>query len=137
VSTYSFPTNRLSRSRNTAQQIKPGEYNFFNDNQTPDVPLAYAEGGPAVGPPGDGAQGYIQGPGDGREDLIDARLSNDEYVLDAETMALLGNGSPSAGADKMDEFRSNLRKHKGAALAKGKFSPQAKPVEGYLSMGAK
>lgn len=131
-SSYVFPTGRLNRGRNAKTQDKPGEYVFFDDNQTPDVPTTYAEGGMTDGPPSGGAEGYIQGPGDGREDMIPARLSNDEYVLDAETLALLGNGSPSAGADKMDVFRVNLRKHKGAALARGKFSPPAKSVEGYL-----
>lgn len=135
-SSYVFPVGRLNRTRNTKTQDKPGEYRFFDDNQTPDVPTTYAQGGATGEGPMDGGssvQGYIQGPGDGREDAIPARLSNDEYVLDAETMALLGNGSPSAGADKMDEFRANLRRHKGAALAQGKFSPQAKSVEGYLT----
>ncbi len=133
---YSFPTNRLARTRtpNSTGPMKPGEYNFYQDNQTPDVPTTYAEGGDVMGgAPDGGAQGYIQGPGDGRQDAIPAKLSNDEYVLDAETMALLGNGSPSAGADKMDQFRANLRKHKGKVLAQGKFSPDAKSVEGYLS----
>lgn len=120
-----------TRRKNSDKPIAPGEYNFYDDNQIPTP--GYAGGGDVMGPPGgEGAQGYIQGPGDGRDDLIPAKLSNDEYVMTAEDMALLGNGSPSAGADKMDQFRINLRKHKGKALAQGKFSPDAKPIEGYL-----
>lgn len=64
----------------------------------------------------------------GRADDVNAKLSAREYVIDAETMALLGDGNPDAGAKKMDEFRQNVRKHKGAALAKGKISPDAKPA---------
>lgn len=131
-STYTFPTTPLQRTRrkNSNEPMPAGEYNFYNDNY---IPSGFAEGGDVMGgPPDGGAEGYIQGPGDGRADMIPARLSNDEYVMTAEDMALLGNGSPSAGADKMDQFRVNLRKHKGKALARGHFSPDAKPVEGYL-----
>lgn len=130
-STYTFPTTPLQRTRrkNSNDPMPAGEYNFYNDNY---IPSGFAEGGDVVGGADGGAEGYIQGPGDGRADMIPARLSNDEYVMTAEDMALLGNGSPSAGADKMDQFRVNLRKHKGKALAQGHFSPDAKPVEGYL-----
>jgi len=74
----------------------------------------------------------VKGPGHGREDLIPALLSDGEYVIDAETMALLGNGSTDAGAKMMDGFRENIRKHKGAKLAKGGISPNAKSPLQYL-----
>lgn len=77
----------------------------------------------------------VQGDGDGREDAIPARLSDGEYVIDAETVALLGNGSSKAGAAKLDQFRVNVRKHKGRELAKGKFSADAKRPEAYLAGG--
>jgi hypothetical protein len=71
--------------------------------------------------------------GGGRADDVNAKLSRKEYVMDAESMALLGDGDPDKGADKMDAMRNNLRKHKGKALAKGKFSPNAKKAaEEYL-----
>ncbi|MEN9935991.1 MAG: hypothetical protein RLZZ387_2570 [Chloroflexota bacterium] len=84
----------------------------------------YATGGFAVG-----------GPGDGRDDKIPAMLSDGEYVIDAETVALLGNGSSKAGADALDVFRTNIRKHKGQKLAKGNFSVNAKKPEKYLKKG--
>lgn len=68
----------------------------------------------------------------GRSDTIDAKLSPGEYVMDAETMALLGNGSVGAGAKKMDELRSSIRAHKGKALARGKISPNAKSPLAYM-----
>lgn len=74
----------------------------------------------------------------GREDNIDAKLSENEYVIDAETVALLGDGSPEKGAQKLDEMRQNIRRHKGGALARGQISPDAK--EGalqYLAKGGK
>ena len=77
----------------------------------------------------------VQGDGDGRSDSIDARLSDGEYVMDAETVALLGNGSNKAGAGKLDRLRVNIRKHKGRKLAKGALSADAKAPERYLAGG--
>lgn len=77
----------------------------------------------------------VEGPGTGRSDDIPAVLSDGEYVIDAETVALLGDGSSKAGAKRLDELRVNLRKHKGRNLAKGKFSVNAKRPEKYLSGG--
>ena len=56
-------------------------------------------------------------------------------MIDAETVALLGDGSSKAGAKRLDQFRANIRKQKGSALAKGKFSPNAKQPEQYLMGG--
>ena len=75
---------------------------------------------------------YVGGPGTGRSDSIDAKLSDGEYVIDAETVALLGDGSSKAGAKRLDQFRANIRKQKGRELAKGRFSPDAKRPEQYL-----
>jgi len=77
----------------------------------------------------------VNGAGDGREDKIDAKLSDGEYVIDAETVALLGNGSSKAGAQQLDKFRVNIRKHKGQKLASGKFSANAKSPEAYMAGG--
>lgn len=77
----------------------------------------------------------VQGPGTGRSDEIPAMLSDGEYVVDAETVALLGDGSPKAGAKRLDDLRVKIRKHKGRKLAKGKFSPDAKPAEKYMAGG--
>ena len=77
----------------------------------------------------------VEGPGTGRSDDIPAVLSDGEYVIDAETVALLGDGSSKAGAKKLDQFRVNVRKHKGRKLAKGRFSANAKAPEKYLAGG--
>jgi hypothetical protein len=73
-----------------------------------------------------------RGAGTGRSDEIPARLSDGEYVMDAETVAMIGDGSTDAGAKRLDKMRSDLRKHKGKSLAKGKFSPDAKSPLSYL-----
>jgi hypothetical protein len=78
---------------------------------------------------------YVDGPGSGREDKIPALLSDGEYVIDAETLALLGDGSTKEGARRMDKFRANIRKHKGRALSRGRISPNAKSPDKYMGGG--
>lgn len=116
------------------------EQSFFNavpqrGANTSQAYTGYAEGGST----GDGMEGalgrYVEGPGDGRADEIPAMLSDGEYVMDAETVALLGNGSNKAGADLLDQFRVNIRKHKGRELSRGEFSDDAKRPEHYMAGG--
>lgn len=76
--------------------------------------------------------GRVQGAGHGRSDSIDARLSDGEYVVDAETVALLGNGSSKAGAKALDDFRVKVRKDKGRDLAKGRISRDARDPHSYM-----
>jgi hypothetical protein len=79
---------------------------------------------------------FTRGSGDGRADTVHARLSDGEYVIDAETVALLGDGSNEEGAKRLDKMRREIRKHKGKVLAKGKFSPAAKSPLNYLKGAA-
>lgn len=100
-----------------------------------DVPMRGAlsqriAAGPAIAGPG--AVGHMDRTGNGRSDRIPAMLSNNEYVVDAETVSLLGDGDPDAGSKQLDKLRVNVRKHKGKALAKGKISPNAKGAMSYL-----
>jgi len=88
----------------------------------------YAEGGSSE-------SRYVDGPGSGREDKIPALLSDGEYVMDAETLALLGDGSTKEGARRMDEFRAKIRQHKGRALSRGQISPDAKSPHEYMGGG--
>jgi hypothetical protein len=100
-----------------------GEFDYWEQNE--DIGNAI----PTVS-----AQGrYVRGPGTGRSDDIEARLSDGEYVMDAETVALLGDGSSDEGARRLDAMRSNLRKHKGENLHKGKFSHKAKEPAKYMN----
>jgi len=90
----------------------------------------YARGGLSAIP------GYATGSGDGRADLINARLSDGEFVIDAESVSMLGNGSNKAGAKMLNDMRKNLRSHKGKALADGRFSPDAKSPLEYMKRSA-
>jgi hypothetical protein len=75
---------------------------------------------------------YVKGGGTGTSDSIPAKLSDGEYVVDSGTVSMLGDGSSDAGAAKLDKMREEIRKHKGAALAKGKFPPDAKAPLSYI-----
>ena len=68
-------------------------------------------------------QGQVDGAGDGQSDnvpfKVDARsksdpsgavLSVDEYVLPADVVSMMGNGSSNAGASKLDNFVKSVRK---------------------------
>lgn len=82
-----------------------------------------------------GGSNYVEpdGAGDGRSDHVEAMLSPGEWVADAETVSMLGNGDNEAGARRLDGMRKKLRMQKGKALAKGKFSADAKSPEEYLA----
>jgi len=62
-------------------------------------------------------EGMVKGDGDGMSDEIPfsiegqqpALLSRDEYVLPADVVAALGNGSSNAGADMLDKFMTDVR----------------------------
>jgi hypothetical protein len=82
------------------------------------------------------ASRYVRGQGDGQADKIPAMLSDGEYVMDAESVSALGNGSSEAGAKRLDEFRMNLRKHKRSAPI-GKIPPKTKKLNKYMSGGSR
>lgn len=75
--------------------------------------------------------GMVNGPGKGQDDVVPAKLSKDEYVLSADIPSFLGDGSSSAGAKVLDQFVSNIRKHK-TSHGKG-FPPKAHSPLSYIS----
>jgi hypothetical protein len=99
---------------------RQGTYNY-------QAPIGKARGGALSA-----VSRFAQGAGSGRADTIDAKLSDGEYVIDAETVAMLGDGSNKEGAKRLDAMRQNIRSHKGKTLAKGKISPNAKSPLSYL-----
>jgi len=128
-------TRRLDTTPLNRMRLK-GPIDYYNYGSRPETQF-YA---PVEQPTVQAAQGgplsrYVEGGGTGRSDSIDAKLSDGEYVIDAETVALLGDGSSKAGAQRLDQFRANIRKQKGKALSQGKFSPDAQAPEQYLMGG--
>jgi len=76
------------------------------------------------------ASRHVNGPGDGTSDSIAARLADGEYVLSADVVGAIGNGSNNAGAKKLDALMHNIRKHK--ATGNGKLPPDTKPLHTYM-----
>lgn len=127
--------NNLSLSQYMARywpQISSGAYNV--ESQV--VPATAPPPGMAHGGALSAVARFARGAGTGRSDEIDAKLSDGEYVMDAETVAMLGDGSSKAGAQRLDKMRREIRSHKGKALAKGKFSPNAKSPLTYMKGAA-
>lgn len=64
--------------------------------------------------------GYVDGPGDGTSDSVPAiingqgpaKLSDGEFVIPADAVAHMGNGSNKAGAKKLDQMVKQVRKKK-------------------------
>lgn len=102
----------------TDQYGYSGQSEFFGNNALPAMTAARGR--------------YVKGGGTGTSDSIPAVLSDGEYVMDAQTVSMLGDGSSDAGAKKLDQMREELRKHKGSSLAKGDFAPQAKAPLSYI-----
>ena len=53
---------------------------------------------------------YVKGDGDGTSDSIPAMLANGEFVIPADVVSKLGNGSNEAGAGVLDQFLKVVRK---------------------------
>ena len=107
-------------------------------------PMMYAKGGlaqlrmpttrsmspmPSTNPPR-----LVQGPGGGQDDNVHARLSPGEYIMDADAVSALGDGSNEAGAQKLDQMRESIRVHKRSAPPT-KIPPKAKGALSYLPKG--
>lgn len=135
-----IPEYDLARTQVAGQPIDYYNYglgpeqDFYDRNN--EYVVKAAEGGAIseLMPEPQGGDQYVTGPGDGRDDTIPARLSDGEYVFDAETVALIGDGSNKAGAQRLDEMREAVRAHKGGALAQGQISPDAAHPLQYLQM---
>jgi hypothetical protein len=89
-----------------------------------------AEGG-EVGPLSHGNFGLVAGAGDGQSDTVPINVSPGEYVFDAETVSMLGNGSNDAGAQALDQWREYLREHKRGA-ATDEIGPESMDPNEYL-----
>jgi hypothetical protein len=80
-------------------------------------------------------EGQVIGKGDGQSDQIlfevegknpdMALLSRDEYVLPADAVSMLGNGSSNAGAKELDQFVKSLRQQSfGTQRQQQRVNPQ-------------
>lgn len=83
-----------------------------------------------------GPTNYVRGGTPGQADQIPARLSDGEYVMDADVVSALGDGNNEAGAAKLDQMREGIRAHKRSAPA-SKIPPKAKSPLAYMKKGTK
>jgi hypothetical protein len=108
-----------------------GDYNAnyaLNSLKSPDVQMA--KGGIMRGDLGSYSDGgrMLKGPGDGMSDDIPAtighkqpaRLADSEFVIPADVVSHLGNGSSDAGAKKLYSMMDNVRKARTGTKKQGK-----------------
>jgi hypothetical protein len=110
---------------------------YSADMKTPIVAgRRFAEGGEVEGGLTMAApfSGFVEGPGGGQDDMIDASLSAGEYVFDAESVSMLGDGNNEEGARKLDELRASLRAHKRSA-PDDQIAPPAQGALSYMNGG--
>ena len=121
-----------------AAKAKSGDYNaMLAMNKINNTPNAnYAQGGIAnLGGYSDGGR-MLKGPGDGMSDSIPAsiqgkqpaRLADNEFVVPADVVSHLGNGSSDAGAKKLYAMMNKVRQ---ARTGKAKQAPAIK-ADKYL-----
>jgi hypothetical protein len=75
---------------------------------------------------------YVAGEGDGTSDSVPAMLANGEFVIPADIVSSLGNGSNEAGASVLDQFLVAIRDHKHSKGNKG-LPPDSKGPLSYLT----
>jgi len=108
--------------------FKPGLYSGYTPVQPTPYQPRYAVGGIAdLGGYSDGGR-MLKGPGDGMSDDIPAtiankqpaRLANEEFVIPADVVSHLGNGSSEAGAKVLYKMMDRIRKARTGTKKQGK-----------------
>jgi hypothetical protein len=103
-----------------------GDTQYFNDVQNNKIEDGYAKGG------------YLKGPGDGMSDDIPATINGDEpaaladgeFVVPADVVSHLGNGSSEAGSKQLYAMMARIRKARtgnksqGKEIKPGKYMPR-------------
>ena len=130
--------------------FSPGNTSYYQQQQEQqqqqqqdqfDNPFGFAAGGLATkhpaGDPQFYSQGglgnmYVRGDGDGTSDSVPAMLANNEFVIPADVVSALGNGSSEAGAGILEKFMCEIRNHK-QAHDPSELPPQSKGPLEYLS----
>jgi hypothetical protein len=114
-------------------RFRPAQFNQYEEKQ-------FAEGGEVEGHnPQFFSEGglnslqntYVKGPGDGTSDSVPAMLANGEFVIPADVVSKLGNGSNDAGADALSQMLVSIRKH-AQNHDPQKLPPKSKGALAYL-----
>ena len=75
----------------------------------------------------------VTGAGDGQSDDIPAMLADGEFVFPADVVAAIGNGSNTAGSDKLYKMMHGIRAHYRSAKPKD-LPPQIKSPLDFLKL---
>jgi hypothetical protein len=144
--TVDFSEEFIDKSSGVPSYLKPGITHGRGNYTMPGYPfgqlwrIGMAEGGEVEGHnPEFFSEGglnslenrYVKGDGDGTSDSIPAMLANGEFVIPADVVSGLGNGSNDSGAKVLDEFLKTIREHKQKTGA-DKLPPDSKGPLGYL-----
>jgi hypothetical protein len=120
VEPYSGPLSKF--------QYDPARYTPLQVAQPTPYQPRYAQGGLSdLGGYSDGGR-MLKGPGDGMSDNIPAsiagkqpaRLANEEFVIPADVVSHLGNGSSEAGAKQLYKMMDRVRQARTGNKAQGK-----------------
>jgi hypothetical protein len=117
-------------SQNVVQGTADTGVNRMNGQMLAEGGMAYAGGG-QLGGYSDGGR-MLKGPGDGMSDSIPAqigskqpaRLADGEFVVPADVVSHLGNGSSDAGAKQLYKMMDRIR---AARTGKKRQAPQVNP----------
>jgi hypothetical protein len=71
----------------------------------------------------------VTGAGDGQSDDIPAMLADGEFVIPADVVAALGNGSTKAGSDALYDMMHSIRAHTRKAHPKSLPPPAKSPLD--------
>jgi hypothetical protein len=133
--------NPYDVSSGISGSLTPGLTKAKLDYLLTGLPQNKAEGGPIEGHNpqffSEGGLGsmdntFVQGDGDGTSDQVPAMLANGEFVIPADVVSGLGNGSNDAGAEVLQEFLKVIREHKHSANS-DKLPPKSKGALAYLT----
>lgn len=100
--TVSTPTRAVAYDPNYVPGIDPMRvvYNAKATYQPADLSdSSYADGG------------HVNGPGDGQSDSVPIMAADGEYVIPADVVSIIGNGSGRAGSRVLDKFCQMAREH--------------------------
>ena len=134
---YGIPTRTIGQLNFAPQTGKPQQQTADNSDQVLAASggiMGYSLGGYASG----GNPRLLQGPGDGMSDNIPAtignrqpaRLADGEFVVPADVVSHLGNGSTDAGAKRLHQMMDQVRmdrtgkKKQAPAVKANKYIPK-------------
>lgn len=139
-----LPEERFSLKPTYRKVNSPAEYDkskswlkYYDNPDYQGTPLRMKKGGMVPDmfieeeeynyPSGDGH--YFKGHTRGQDDLIEAKLSDGEFVIPADVVAHAGDGNNEAGAKHFDKLIKSIRKSKGS---KSNLPPKIKPLTHYM-----